>query len=91
MGKPFGGKSEEKGSNTKGGAGKYPYATEEEAKSSLVAAKKDLSPEEYAKLLARICKKHPKLDACAKARNAGMNDRIRAGFGRNTTSGKEGK
>ena len=90
MGKFGGGTNDkEKGSNTKGGAGKYPYGTEEEAKSSLVAAKKDLSPEEYAKLLGKICKKYPKLDACAKARNAGMNEKIRAGFGRSSSEGSK--
>lgn len=71
--------NEEKAST---GGGTYPMATDKEALASLSRAKKELTPEEYAKLLAKVCKKYPDLKVCEAARNASMNDTIRQGFGR---------
>jgi hypothetical protein len=64
------------------GGGTYPMGTKEEAAGSLGKAKKDLTPEEYAALLKKVCKKYPELDVCKKSRNSEMNDKIRQGFGR---------
>jgi hypothetical protein len=83
MGKPFGAKKE----SDKSGGGSYPISTEEEAKASLTRAKKELTPEEYAKLLARVCKKFPQMAVCKSARNDSMNKIIRKGFGRDGGEG----
>jgi hypothetical protein len=64
----------------------YPINDEEHAVQALARGKQNLSPEDYAKLVAKVCAKFPGLPLCAQRRNAGMNNAIRGAAQKNVAT-----
>jgi hypothetical protein len=70
------------------GTDQYPIHDEAHAKNALARGRQNLSPDEYKKLVGKVCKKYPGLPTCQKVRNESMNSLIRERFGRNTSKSK---